>query len=494
VLTFNDLHTTDGVPYTDLGLVAGTVSLNVHPYVAGEAFFLRTPTDNFVLRYPEASNVRLSSYLDGIAITPQDDEYLRVSGTPQGGLPKGQTLLLRDGRRIESPDPSDPGAFAAWDKWVADRAVQRTAAMADMMKASGLTSPIPGLADMEGKGTFFKCAPYGTCWEPTNQGDSQLPDKKVSKSQPSYRLEPQPQVVQANFQVPRLSVVQTMQLSSLDPLDNDEDYFPCYPDSLRYRVVRDPVAGIKRVVNTRLGPNDADWDWAVCHAGSWIHRHHRYTWVAGQKRHHLKPVRWVKSGHKVGFVPIHPYDVKGRPPINRKEEVFAVSDKNGLSVQLEKFDPDHPIEELKSPPREFRTASLQPLSRSDVPHMEAHALHPIRDGLHGDDSAFFRTAGVPLAFDPKSQSFTMPRAVVQGNKTLMVSVPITNRSGTLQARGGSFAGTHGSFSSSGGARSNGGGGSSGGGGSHAGGGASSAGSSSAASSSGSTSSAGGSHH
>jgi hypothetical protein len=32
------------------------------------------------------------------------------------------------------------------------------------MKASGLTSPIPGLADMDGQGTFFKCPPYGTCW------------------------------------------------------------------------------------------------------------------------------------------------------------------------------------------------------------------------------------------------------------------------------------------------------------------------------------------
>ena len=31
VLTFNDLHTTSGAPYTDLGLLSGTVSLNLYP-------------------------------------------------------------------------------------------------------------------------------------------------------------------------------------------------------------------------------------------------------------------------------------------------------------------------------------------------------------------------------------------------------------------------------------------------------------------------------
>jgi hypothetical protein len=35
------------------------------------------------------------------------------------------------------------------------------------MKDAGLTEPIPGLAEMDGQGKFFACAPYGTCWEPT---------------------------------------------------------------------------------------------------------------------------------------------------------------------------------------------------------------------------------------------------------------------------------------------------------------------------------------
>jgi hypothetical protein len=179
----------------------------------------------------------------------------------------------------------------------------------------------------------------------------------------------------------------------------------------------------------------------------------------------------------VAFVPIHPYDVKGRPPINRKEEVFAINNRNGLSVERVKFEPDHPIEDLKSPPREYRTAYLPPLSRTDVPRMEAHAM---KDGLRGGNFTAVKLAGVQLGFDSKSQSFTMPKEVMHGNRSVTVSAPITNRDGSLQARGGSFAGGHGGFSSGGGARSGGGfsggsahgGGGSNGGGSHGGGGSS----------------------
>jgi hypothetical protein len=45
VLIFNDLHTTSGVPYTEVALLSGTVSLAIKPYIYGETFVLRTPTD-----------------------------------------------------------------------------------------------------------------------------------------------------------------------------------------------------------------------------------------------------------------------------------------------------------------------------------------------------------------------------------------------------------------------------------------------------------------
>ena len=108
-------------------------------------------------------------------------------------------------------------------------------------------------------------------------------------------------------------------------------FSPCFPSALRYRVQKDPITGKARVIDTGLAEERASpWGWAVCHAGGFVHRRHHYVWCVGEKRHHLGAVRWVKSEHKVGFVPIHPYDVKGRPPVNRKGEVYAVNNKNGL--------------------------------------------------------------------------------------------------------------------------------------------------------------------
>jgi hypothetical protein len=484
VLTFNDLHTTSGAPYTDLGLLAGTVSTNVFSNIAGEEFFLRTPTDTFIAKYLSPWNVRISSYLDGDAETQVSGRLVPVSGVAQLMGAKGQTLYQRDGHPVDFAGPKDDAsAFADWDKWVADRVAQRTAANQEVMKASGLTSLIPGLAELKGQGTFFDCAPYGTCWEPKVQpsapDERQLPDDKVSQAWPpsAAAFAPGAHLVRADFHpATRFNEVQA-QMGFTDPLSmtDVQDYFPCIPSAVRYRVARDPITGASSVVDSGIGPSTAGWNWAVCHAGSWVHRRHRYCWVVGHKRHHVAPVRWVKSEHKVAIVPIHPYDVKGRPPINRKEEVFALNSKNGLSIERLKFEPGKPIEELKSPPREFRDAHLPPLVRTDAPHMEAHVM---KNGLRGEKLTAAK--GVPLTFNAKLQTFNMSKEVMHGTKVATVSTPIAIHGGTLQARGESFAGGHGGFngghggfSGGGGARS---GGSGGSGGSHGGGGSSGGGS------------------
>jgi FecR protein len=487
VLTFNDLHTTGGVPYTDLGLLAGTVSVDVHPNIVGEEFYLKTPTDTFLSRYPEVWSARVSSYLDGVAHT-----RLSLFGVSPAALVKEKTQYFRDGHRVDIAGSDDPAAFTDWDRWVAARVEQRAAATAEMMKASGLTTPIPGLADMQGQGTFFDCAPYGTCWEPNIHDDSQTSADKVSQALPSsgQAFRQGAHLVQASFHQTRSFSASQIQGGLLDPLDATayQGYFPCIPNSLRYRVIKDPITGSETVAATGLGPASGGWDWAVCHAGSWIPRRHHYCWVVGHKRHHVEPVRWVKSEHKVGFVPIHPYDVKGRPPINRTGPVFVLNNKNGLSLERSKFEPGHPIEELKSPPHEFRNAHLAPLARAGVPHMEAHSM---REGARGGNLIAAK-GGVPLSFDSKSQSFTTSKTVMQGSKSVTVATPVTNRGGTLQARGGSFAGAHGGFSSGGGAHGGGGssGGSHGGGGSSGGGGGSHGGGGGGGSSGGSSSSGG----
>ena len=491
VLTFNDLHTTSGIPYTGVALLSGTLSLAIRPYIAGEKLVVNTPTDSVVVKYPLRAFLRVNSYIDGTRLTSQASEGLHLPELAPKQTGKVQTMTLRDGHVLEATAPDDPGAFAEFDKWVADRVAQRAAAMADVMKAAGLTAPIPGLADMQAHGTFFACAPYGTCWQPASSDDEL---QAAGRSPDSGRAfaggwRQSAQIMQANFIPHGVGAAQLAPMGSPGPLDAGyvDAFSPCFPSALRYRVQKDPVTGKAKLINTGLGGRALPWGWAVCHAGGFVHRRHHYVWCVGEKRHHLGAVHWVKSEHKVGFVPIHPYDVKGRPPVNGKEEVYAVNNKNGLSVERIKFDPGHPIAVLKSPPREFRATYLRPLPPASAPRMEAHAM---KESLSANKGTTVRPVGVPLRFDTKSQSFMMSKEVMHGGKTVTVSAPVSNRGGTLQARGGSFAGGHGS---SGESSAHGGGGSGGGSHSSSGSGGSSGGSHGGGSSGGGSSGGGG-HH
>ena len=455
VLALNDLHTTNGVPYTDLALLSGTVTLHVLPYLPDETFILRTPSDdNLVARYPSTTYMRVTSYVDATTITLLDGGILNAPGLPTQSA-AGQTLFYRGNRRIDAPAGYIGARYAEWDQWVANRISRRSAAMDAMMKAAGLTSPLPGLAEMEGQGKFFACAPYGTCWEPTAavQYDEQSRDESPQGQRsfaPASPVWDQPaaRLVRAAFNPisPDPAAGQGTPVTSSPALGRleREDFFPCAPEATRYMAVRDPVTGRQSIVDSGWDPGAFQYQWGVCHAGYWIHRRRHYVWVVG-KRHHHEPIRWVKSGRTVAYVPIHPRDVTGKLPINAKNDVFEVSRKNGISVQRVELDADHPIELLDSPPREFRTVYLRPLARAEEPHMEALAL---KDAF-GNKGAVAR-AGIPITFDRKSQSFTMPVHVMQGNKMVTIAAPIANRGGNLQA-GGRPAGLAGGGSKSGGA-------------------------------------------
>jgi hypothetical protein len=495
VLTFNDLHETAGIPFSELGLLSGTVSLYMHPYVAGEKMVLHTPTNDFVSRYPDKSYTRIEAYTDAVAITPLEGGDLRLPGVPRDKLAAGRTWTWQQSQLVNADGAPDQGKYSAWDKWVADRVAQRNAAVSSVLAASGLSAPIPGMADMAGAGKFFDCAPYGTCWEPN---DSAEQDEKSAIQQPLRQPNRQPGFVLASYHpsAPPDPAAQTG-VAAQAPADSQSDVsdlewrFPCTPLSLRYRTVKDPATG-KMIVTKASFVQAGPYDWAVCHAGSWVRLRHKkhYVWVAGGKRHHADPVRWVKNGRQVGFVPLHPYDVKGRPAINAEHEFFAVSGKNQIVVQPAKFDSARPIEFLKSPPSEFNIATMRPLIAVEAPHMEAHALlhaFPVTMPSKGAEAA---ATGIPIHFDAKTQSFMTARQETVGGKMTTVMSPITNHNGSLQARASSFSGSSGFRGGSGSSGSGGshGGSSSSGGSSHSGGSTSSASSSSAASS------AGGSHH
>jgi hypothetical protein len=422
VLTFNDLHSTAGVPYTELGLLAGTVSLYIHPYVAGEKFNLLTPTDDLVSRYPDKAYMRVESFTDATSLTPLAGGDMRMPGVPKDSVVPGRTWTYRHGVLADVAGVPTGEEFAPWDKWVGARVSARAAAISAVMEASGLTAPIPGMAEMYGQGEFFDCAPYGTCWEPKDLAGTQAAVNR------------RPRFVLASFD-PSSPGGQAVQADTVEQDFERESFFPCTPDALRYRTIRDPSTGKTTVVDRRLVSAES-YEWAVCHAGSWIRHRRHYAWVAGGKRHHLPPVRWVKCGHRVGFVPLHPYDVKDRPALNAKHIVFEVSGKNEVRVQPVTFDSSHTVEFLKEPPREYRNELLRPLARAEEPRMEARSIvnEPGRKGVD------LSRASIPIHFDPRSLSFMVPRQEARGGKTTTVFTPMSNRTGSLQSRAESFSG------------------------------------------------------
>jgi len=504
VLTVNDLSTTAGVPHTDLALLSGTVTLHVHPYVPGEEFLLRTPTDTLITKYPSSSNLRLTSYLDGIAIAGLNKAVLNLgtSGANQLPMPAGQALYFKDGKRIVEAGPIHPEDFSSWDQWVARRYETREAALAEVTKESGLATPLPGMAEMKDQGRFFSCEPYGTCWEPNSTGASSASGAASAQSGPAQaptNVAEHAISETSSSQTPKtgrnIQFIGPPAASGPPPGYSDMDaFFPCVPAALQAAYLR-AIYPAPAQFSQQWSPA---WAWTVCHSGSWIYQGDRYLWVAGH-RHHRPCVQWVKYGHTVAFVPIHPHDVKDHLPVNRRAPVFAINSREGNTLRRVAFGNGHPIEVMKAPPKEFRSVTLVPLPRVAVPHMEGHQLHETTVAKGTTLGSLPRPVGIPITFDHRSQSFMMPNHAMEGNHptTSFRSVgtglvPITNRGGDLQSHSGavfngggnggysggyhggagnSGGGFHGGASAGGGSgASHGGGGMSGGGGGFHGGG------------------------
>ncbi len=174
-------------------------------------------------------------------------------------------------------------------------------------------------------------------------------------------------------------------------------------------VARNPATGKQSVIYSSM--NTMPYDWAVCHAGTWIYRQHRYAWVAGSRRHHHCPVHWVKDGRKVGYVPIHPKDVAGKLPLNREHGVFTISNKLAHSVEWARLDPSREVKLLNAAPKEFRNADVPVLSRAASPQLQAHHLADVVAARKASD---VREAGTRLTFDHRSQSFMLDKHDAQG--------------------------------------------------------------------------------
>ena len=520
VLALDSLQSQNSVTYTEVSLLSGSLIINSHPESPGDNIRLNTPTDHLTIGYPGGAVWRVDSYLDAIAIT-------RLEGAPpaQGSgnafsAPTGRTMTYAHGRPVIAPASPNAAALLAWQNGAVSRIDARQAALTATMKQAGLSQPLPGLDQLADKGTFFSCAPYGTCWEPKGGWDGKSQADVAATDPAAEALKkwtvsvkdvanpgaaPPPGGIPSNNGRP--SPVDNYLVKHPGATFYTDDYaFPCAVQSIRELVAIDPVTGKESIIASEfdsglmdaymrafphrtLGPNfgsfyssfigyDASWgylpwDWTVCHSGAWIRFNHRYAWVASERRHYHCPVHWVHNGHHQGYVPIHPRDVMGKPPLNLKYGLFHVDGKHS-TVERVNFEADRGVKVLAEPPREFRKAQLAVLKMADTPRAEAHSAwaseraagaiaHGVqqgpasiahgtaivspavtaksladahREGLAGSHhegvaeahhEAFTEAQheGVPINFDRRTQSFSVSREVsAGGGRQAIVSTPL----------------------------------------------------------------------
>ena len=492
VLTFDELSTTDGVPYTEISLLSGTATLNVQPMVWREFFNLNTPTDHISLTYPQKAYVRVDSYLDAISITPQQNLTVRMpSLSAVRSQYAGETMSFSHDRRILTP-VADNSTGSAWDKWVAQRVEARNTAMSAAMKDAGLTRPVPGLDALNGRGHFFVCEPYGTCWEPTNGWDphpTEVAQTEVqpitaasSAAQPPAAAEPAPPTSGPRPGAPKASAPSAADVYLAShpgaTLYTDDYTFPCSAATVRDLIAIDPITGKEQIIGSEFSPygypffstgipypagfphrgfspfwaidgygGAYPWDWAICHAGGWVRWQHHYVWVAGEKRHHHRDVRWVKSGRTVGYVPIHPRDVAGKTPINLKDGIFRVTGKNGEPVERVAFEQDQPLKLLDEAPKEFRNPEIAPLKSAETPQAFARSVYSVATAFRSAtplkgapvakptaERAFAAgDRGTPINFDRKSQTFTVARPTSEGGRQTTVVQSLGGGGGNVRS-------------------------------------------------------------
>jgi hypothetical protein len=542
-IAFTDLTTKDGVPHTAISLLSGTITTHLHPNIAGEFYLIKSPTHSLAVRYGERNYLRLTAYLDGIKVTPQDTEELTFDRTTSRTRRLGDTYIYSGDNLTVEPASATSPTLTGWDIWVATRVKQRREAMRAVMHDAHLAEPLPGLADLANRGAFIPCAPYGTCWQPTRgwapSPRSTHPHLEAAALQNNSGQDTRAPTPPPSVQTTAAPKQRATQSAILPPysLEDDlyDDYFPCIPRGLWYSNLL--LAGY---------PFDYDaaypypYDWVVCHTGSWIYRNHHYLWVAGTHKHHRCPIRWVRYKGQRAYVPVHPRDERGKLPLNIRHGLFIVPKNSGPksgdlkptpanSVQRVAYDPKLPLSPLGVTPREFRDPPLPTLARAQSPRLETSLLRDSHDtfrpGTPLGNMMRLPTHTAALTFDNRSQRFMLATRVTEGGRTVTTTQPFASRGGAIRssatasfsggrsysggARSGSYSGGGGARSgggysgggsrggSGGGSHGGGGGGySGGGGGSHSGGGgggSSSSGASSGGASSSGTSSGGGSH-
>jgi hypothetical protein len=364
-----------------------------------------------------------------VSLAPQDFAGVEPAG--------GQTVSYLQSANVQSHLRGQGLVGRDWDESVEARVEDKKTTMAAALKASGLSSPVQGLADLYVHGNFFACEPYGTCWEPKNVEAAQ---ESGAKPVPPNAQVPAPNPPNVGFQP------QTVQWE--EPVWGSCDFSGSYRTITRVARTPEELNELLRLqslarsrVNRRLG-----WIDASCYRQSWIYHHGHYAMVlprpprncVGKGCGPVHPPRplFVRVGNKVGFVPRHPDDLPGKQPINLKNGIILPPIKPGDALQRIAWDPSQKLTFLDNPPKGFERELAPRPAPAAAPQIRVHLMQEARPGY----SLTAANHAIPrIMYDYRTQQFKMPAAAAGGAKGKEVAVAGIASNGKIEsfASGGS---------------------------------------------------------
>ena len=515
VLVFNEISATEVQTHSSLVLITGTASFSFKPPMGGnyviitplDRIFISSP-QSFYTRIDAYLDATAITPLAG------SGDVMERAGAPDLRIAKGETIFMAHGEILSMPGevfgdrPQDTGAAVAkcvqslaisaplnvlnetfleslcsrhnsdlaaedstipaapytsgvhrksqavggeWDSWVDERQNQKKSLLAAALNASGLVAPIPGLAELFQRGTFFDCAPYGTCWEPTETPLSQSPtDPQVRSQNPpgpsssSQNSTFQPQTVQMPLfrqalcgldswtTIARVahSQAELEELHRLKALaERNRTLRPLHFPESCFEHTYIPHNGHYARVLTRNRP-------PVCHERKCKHPPFPHGTV-------------VRIGGRIGIVPRHPADVKGKPPINLKNGILLPPTRPGEPFQRVTLDPSMKLKVLDSLPSSYLRESGARAPAVAAPEIHAHLVTKVLLGESAPDRWSARSSKAEIVYDYRSQRFLLPGNSMHGQSF--------HSSGAPEIAGGKISGLmngHSDHSASSYARSN----------------------------------------
>ena len=367
VLEFYDLSLKDGALITRLVLRQGSASFHVNP-VSGD-YFSVTGGD-FTVEAGSRATFRLDNFDDSSTVEAVSGRVNVLHQDETTPLLKGQSLSMKAGDQSSVSIGHLPEADE-FDHWVSGQIDTVSTATAATMQYTNSPYYAAGFGSLYSYGSWFSCGGYGFGWRPFGAGYGWSPF-------------------------------------------NDGQW------------IWDPAFGWTFA-------SYQPWGWAPYHYGGWLFDSGCGGWFysppvvygyypgAGvpvrrfpPRVHPPRPVYhpvtavFVHNKGNLGFVPMHPLDAKGKPPLNLEHGILSTTPSHAIA-----FSAGEKWETLKSAPKEAFSNALKPAAPPErVTRTVLESGGSARVVSMSKDSS--------IAYDPKEHRFVnsnQASAGASGEKT-----------------------------------------------------------------------------